>query len=178
MHQGEDFKATLDGGTLGTIGSGTSTVGGTMTGVFADALYQKGTVTNANTIVGGRFSAAGNTNAARSFGVLATATGSSTNNIGILAVANDDINFANSSPKLNTAAVRLIGGGAAVLAVNPINTGNNRAIYSDGQVQLANLGATTATNLVGIDASGNLSTTTLPSPILSATMMITFPYHW
>ena len=71
----------------------------------------------------------------------------------------------------------IAGGGAAIVAINgkADNPGvaNQRAIYSDGAVQLRNIGATTtATSLVGIDATGNLSTTAIPAAVTASNGLI------
>ncbi|HEY0109982.1 MAG TPA: hypothetical protein VGB67_10165, partial [Fibrella sp.] len=156
---------------LGSTGSLLADAAATVTGVVADAQNSGGSTAGSNAFIGGRFGAnslSGNMDA-RSIGVLATANSSNTNNVGVLAIANDDITFSASGSQLTAATIQLLGGGAAVVAVNPAAAGSNqRAIYSSGAVQMRDLGAATPTELVGIDADGNLGTTPIPAAVTAS----------
>jgi hypothetical protein len=126
------FSNQLSGGALGT--------GAIMSAISGDVEATSGTANASNAMIGGRFGSAlsGSVSAGRAVGILATAGGSTTGNIGALSVIND--------PTLTSANVATLGGavagagnGAAIAAINPSTTVGNYAIYSDGRVSLKNI---------------------------------------
>ena len=185
----------IDGGLTGAATAGYfnavvrsgATIGSTsnITGVGADAEAGTGSPvgTNTNAFIGGRFgSDASKANGANTYGVFTTAagsvgttanptantgvfalsTGTANTNVGVLAAVNTTIANANGAGA---------GKNAALVAFNPAGassstvTTKDLAILSSGGVQMTNLGTTTAMNLVGIDATGNLSKTALPAAV-------------
>ncbi len=161
--------------------AGTLSANASLTGISGDAGSSAGAPAGAatNRFVGARFGAnATNTSKATALGMGASAIGSATSNTGITATAAIVDTSTNNAGIVTAvgpfatvagaAATARAGRNAALVAVNPnaasTGTGNTeRAIYSSGGVQLANLGTTAATSLVGIDAAGNLSTTAIPA---------------
>ncbi len=146
------FNNQLNGGALGTSA--------VMSAVSGDVEASSGTANASNAMIGGRFNSAlsGSVASGRAIGVLSTAGGSASANIGALSVINDPT-LASTNMGVLGAAITGANNGAAIAAINPTKTASNFAIYSDGNVAMKNLPTTGSTALVGIDANGNLSTT-------------------
>ena len=154
---GGDVAGTATGGYFNTAIGGTTlpATNGLMTGVAADA-ETLGSNTNSasSTFAGARFgadvTAAPTTHSA---GVVATAVGSTSSNVGI--AASVTIDAATLTGMVNALPA---GTNAANYSYAPAGA-SNFASYTDGNVAMKNLPTTGSTALLGIDANGNVSTT-------------------